>query len=132
MYHSTTNQTLAIVMEGSEQLLSLRAKISIDKEDIESIEWHDAFADWPRLVIRMPGSYIPKWIMAGSYWSDDGWDFVYAKNPSGLLRPALSDVVVITTNKDRYRRIIVQMDKSAYTDIHKWHDEGKKKSVPAK
>ena len=132
MYHTTTNQSLSIVMEGSEQLLALRAKITVDKGDIESIEWHDGFADWPRLVVRMPGSYVPKWVMAGSYWSDDGWDFVYAKNPSGLTRPALADVVVITTSKDRYRRIIVQLDKDAYNEINTWFKEGKRKSVPAK
>ncbi len=132
MYHTITNQTLAIILEGREQFFSLRAKISVDKKDIKSVEWHDSFSDWPRLMIRMPGSYFPKWLMAGSYWSDEGWDFLYAKNPSGLIRPALSDVVVINTSNDRYRRIIVQLDKAAYEEIDKWYKEGKKKGVPAK
>ncbi len=135
MYHTTTNQSLAIVLEGREQMWALRAKITIDKADITSITWHGHFNEWPRLIIRMPGSYFPKWLMAGSYWSDDGWDFVYAKNPSGMLRPSLDDVVVIETNKDRYRRIIVQLSKDEYNDLKTWFNEGKKgsrKSVPAK
>ncbi len=71
----------------------------------------------------MPGSYLPRWIMAGSYWSDDGWDFVYAKKPRGMLKPILHNVLVVTTTKDRYKRIIVEITKENANEITHWLNE---------
>ena len=81
MYTVTTTNSLSFILEGTEQILSFKAKVSVERDDILSITWHEKFNDWPDLLIRMPGSYLPAWLMAGSYWSDDGWDFVLAKKP---------------------------------------------------
>ena len=88
--------------------------------DILNISWHEKFSDWPSLQVRMPGSYLPAWIMAGSYWNDEGWDFVLAKKPKGLMVPVLFDVLVIETSKAKYRRIIVQMSQKKAQEIIKW------------
>jgi hypothetical protein len=121
MYHILTNNSLSIVLEGSEQVLTLRAKITVERQDIIRATWHDTFSDWRETTIRMPGTYVPKWLMAGSYWTPDGWDFVYAKKPSGkMMVPLLQDVLLIETTKDKYRRIIIQLDKSHAQEIIKW------------
>lgn len=120
MYTTTTTSSLSFVLEGTEQILSFRAKVKVSREEILNISWHDRFNDWPSLQVRMPGSYLPAWIMAGSYWSEQGWDFILAKKPKGLLQPVLFDVLVVETNKDRYKRIIVRMDEKKAKEIIKW------------
>ncbi len=120
MYYTLTNSTLTFVMEGSEQVIALRAKVSIDKSDIESVRWHESFQDWPKWHMRMPGSYLPQWVMAGSYWGDDDWDFVLARKPKGMIKPLLRDVLVITTNKEKYKRVIIQSTNDAYNEINEW------------
>lgn len=124
MYTMTTNSSLAIVMEGIEQVLSLRAKVAVDKRRIKHMAWHESFNDWSKLQVRLPGTYLPSWIMAGSYWNEDGWDFVLARRPKGMTQPVLHGVLVVRTDTLKYRRIIVQMSKQrADTIIRWWHEE---------
>jgi len=120
MYYTLTKSTLALIMEGSEQILALRAKINVEKSDITDVRWYDTFSDWEAMMVRMPGSYLPRWIMAGSYWTENGWDFVFAKKPRGMLSPILHEVLVITTKKTRYRRLIVKLSKENAQEIIAW------------
>lgn len=128
MYTVTTNNSISFVMEGTEQVLSLRAKITVECDDIIDVAWFDKFNDWPDLQIRMPGTYLPRWVMAGSYWSEDGWDFVLAKKPKGLTQPFLFDVLVVHTKNDRYKRIIIRMDKDRASDVLKWWGRQKRRA----
>jgi hypothetical protein len=123
MYTLTTKDSLTFILEGTEQVLAFRAKVKAVRSDILSISWHDKFNDWSSMQIRMPGSYLPSWIMAGSYWNDEGWDFVFAKKPKGLLLPVLFDVLVIETSQPKYRRIIVQTSKEKAQEIISWWKE---------
>jgi hypothetical protein len=120
MYTLTTNNSLTFILEGAEQVLAFRAKVKIDKSDITNINWYEKFNTWPSMQVRMPGSYLPSWVMAGSYYSDEGWDFVYAKKPKGLMQPILFDVIAVETTNDRYRRVIVKMTQEAADEIIKW------------
>lgn len=127
MYTQTTNSSITFVLEGAEQVLAFRAKVKVNIDDIINISWHDKFSDWPSLQVRMPGSYLPSWIMAGSYWNDEGWDFILAKKPKGLLQPLLFDVLVVETNQNRYKRIILKMTKEKAEDIINWWISNTKK-----
>ncbi len=120
MYYTLTNSTLAFILEGSEQVLALRAKVRVEKNDITSMEWHEAFSEWSDLLVRMPGSYLPRWVMAGSYWTEDGWDFVFAKKPRGFLKPILHQVLVTTTKKSRYRRLVIETTEDNAREIINW------------
>ncbi len=123
MYYTLTNSTLSFVLEGSEQVYALRAKVDIPKDTILEIQWHDTFSDWNNFFIRMPGSYLPKWIMAGSYWTDNGWEFVFCRKPRGFSRPILYNVVVITTNQNRYKRLVIELSKEKSDEIIMWWKE---------
>jgi len=114
---------MAFVMEGTEQVLAFRAKVKVARSDILNITWHDRFNDWPSMQIRMPGSYLPSWIMAGSYWNDEGWDFVLAKKPKGLMLPLLFNVLVIETSQQKYRRIIIETSEQKAQEIIDWWKE---------
>jgi hypothetical protein len=123
MYTVTTNDSIAFILEGAEQVLAFRAKIKVDTSDILSINWYEKFSEWPTLQVRMPGSYLPSWVMAGSYWNEEGWDFVLAKKPKGLLQPLLFDVLVVETSKEKYKRIILKMTKDKAQSIINWWNE---------
>lgn len=120
MYTTTTSNSLAFILEGTEQVLAFKAKVAVDREDIKSITWYDRFNDWPSLQVRMPGSYLPAWIMAGSYWNEEGWDFILAKKPKGMVQPTLFNVLVVETKKTRYRRIIIRMKEEDGEQIIIW------------
>lgn len=123
MYTVTTTDSLSFILEGAEQVLAFRAKVKINKSDILSIKWYEKFSDWPSLQVRMPGSYLPAWIMAGSYYSEEGWDFVLAKKPKGLMQPLLFDVLVVETKKDKYKRVVLKMSQSEAEAIIEWWKE---------
>lgn len=128
MYYTMTPKTLAFILEGTEQIAALRAKIKIEKSDITDVTWHSIFSDWSTIMVRMPGSYLPRWIMAGSYWTDNGWDFVYAKKPRGMMQPILHNVMVLTTKKDKYKRIIIETTKENMQEIKAWWQENSAKT----
>lgn len=123
MYYTFTTTSISFVLEGTEQVAALRAKITIDKADITAISWHDVFSEWNRMMVRMPGSYLPRWIMAGSYWTEEGWDFVYGRKPKGMLKPILHNVMVIETKKDKYKRLIIETTKENMQEINAWWQE---------
>ena len=126
MYYTLTNSKLSFILEGTEQVLALRAKVNVDRQDIEGMQWHEVFSDWEGVLVRMPGSYLPRWVMAGSYWTEDGWDFVFAKKPRGMLKPILHKVLVVTTKKPRYKRLIIEITKDNAKEIITWWKDARK------
>lgn len=77
----------------------------------------------------MPGTHAPKLLLAGSYWTEEGWDFLYIKRPQGFLKPVAENVLVIETNQTRYSRIIISLDSTEAARIVRWwHKKPKKKT----
>ena len=126
MYFTRTNETLCVILEGREQITALKAKVAIPKTSIISMSWHDVFKDWRTWEVRMPGSYLPKWIMAGSFWTEEGWDFVYGRRPRGVLRPELHKVLVIETDMKKFKRVIIGTGKKDAAEIIDWWKAGAK------
>ena len=125
MYYTLTTSTVSFILEGPEQVAALRAKVSVDKADVIDMEYKDVFNDWEGMLVRMPGSYVPRFVMAGSYWTDMGWYFVYARKPRGLRKPILHNVLVINTNKDRYKHLVIETTKENAEEIIHWWKEAK-------
>lgn len=117
---STNDDGICIELHGREQFWALRAKISILKDTITSIKYEPTFQDWRKWEVRMPGTHAPSKLLAGSYWTEEGWDFMYIKRPIGFIKPKVEDVLVIETNQDRYKRLILSSDKVESSSIIKW------------
>lgn len=116
----TLSDQLIIRLSRSEMLYAFRRKLTISRHSVVKVEWVAQFKTWPKYEFRCPGSYLPGVIMAGSYFSPDGWDFVYAPKPKGWTRPTLTNVLVITTKRWRYRRIILNLPESQAQEIARW------------
>lgn len=116
----TSDEGIKVVLHGREQLLSLRAKVVAPIKSITNISFKEMFDDWKKWQIRMPGTNAPKLLLAGSYWTEDGWDFIYAKRPIGFIKPKLNNVLVIETDQDRYNRIILSYPEDDASQIISW------------
>lgn len=120
MYVTTTNSALSVILEGKEQLFSFKASVVVPRSSIVSLRFEKEFSDWRSIEIRMPGSYVPAWLMAGSFWTEEGWDFVFSKKPKGVVRPVLNNVLVIETDLTRFRRVIVGMPATRANELINW------------
>jgi hypothetical protein len=125
----TSPDYLTLQLQRSEQIAALKAKITIIKKQIISITWNDTFEDWRRWEVRMPGSAIPNRLLAGSYWTEEGWDFLYIKRPVGVSGTvALNVIVIALEGHEKYKRVIVSATEEDYQHIHKWF----RRSTPKK
>lgn len=124
---STTNEGICVELRGKEQFWALRAKIAVPLETIESLSFEPQFSSWRKVEVRMPGTNAPRLLLAGSYWTEEGWDFLYIKRPIGFYKPKVHDVLVIETTENRYKRVIVTCDQKEAQDIIKWWQKASKK-----
>lgn len=111
---------LRIVLEGQEQIWALKNHIDIDRKDILYAEWCEYFDDWKKYELRLPGTYAPGLLAAGSFWTENGWDFIYVTNPKGFTNPVMRQVLVIETEKKKYRRLILSLEHSEASKVLTW------------
>lgn len=124
---NTDTKSLSIVLHGKEQLWALRAKITMPIETITSVRFEPRFRDWRKWQVRMPGTHAPRLLLAGSYWTELGWDFLYIKRPVRFINPLVFNVLVIETDQNRYSRVIVSCDEAEASNIITWWKKHKKK-----
>ena len=124
----TSAKELTIVLDRKEQIAALKANIAVKKSDIVSLTWHKVFSDWRKWQVRLPGASIPRRLIAGSYLTDKGWDFLYLRHPVGFRKPKVADVAVIELKKHtRYERVVISMSKTDFDYLEKWHKNRVKK-----
>lgn len=116
----TTKKNLTIALHGREQMYALKAKVVVTKKDIKLLEYKDVFKDWRRWEVRMPSASIPGRVVAGSYWTEKGWDFLYLVNFHGWRRPFVHNVLYIETKLPKYKRIIISATKKEVAHVLKW------------
>lgn len=116
----TDNKSLTIELYGKEQLWALKAKIVVLKKDIINIQYLDIFKDWRKWEVRLPGTGMPGRLIAGSFWTEEGWDFLYLKNPHGWLNPFVHKVLLIETKQQKYKRIILSATKDDAKKVVLW------------
>lgn len=117
----TSPEQLTLQLQRSEQIAALKAKITITKGQIATVTWNDTFEDWRRWEVRMPGSSIPNRLLAGSYWTEEGWDFLYIKRPVGVSNTVALNVIVFTLQgHEKYTRVVVSATEEDYKHIDKW------------
>jgi len=116
----TDKKDICIEMHGREQLWALRAKVRVPLDTIKDIRFEEKFQDWRKWQVRMPGTHAPRLLLAGSYWTEEGWDFLYIKRPSRFINPTVFDVLVIETDQNRYNRVIVGSNEAEAKKIIQW------------
>ncbi len=115
-----SGSTLTIDLQGIEKLVALKGNLHLDKSHIITAGWFEEFNDWKKLELRLPGTYAPGLMAAGSFWTEDGWDFLYVRHPRGVVNPTLQNVLVIETDLKKYRRIIVGCTHTEAQNVIAW------------
>lgn len=123
----TDKDEICVELHGREQFWALRAKVRIPRDTIKDVRFEESFQDWRKWQVRMPGTHAPNRLLAGSYWTEEGWDFLYIRRPTGFIKPRVDNVLVIETSEDKYKRIIVSCDQTDYQDIVSWWKKKSKK-----
>jgi len=116
----TDNDSLVIELHGREQVWALKAKISVLKKDIIVAEYKELFHDWRKWEVRLPGTGMPGKLVAGSFWTEEGWDFLYLINPHGWVNPFVHHVLYIETKQAKYKRIIVSSNQAEAQKVATW------------
>lgn len=112
--------TLRIQLEGQEQIWALKSRVDIPREHILYVEWCEYFDDWNKYELRLPGTYAPGILAAGSFWTEEGWDFMYITSPKGFTNPVVKQVLVIETDLKKYRRLILSIDHTEAQKVLTW------------
>lgn len=111
---------LRIELEGPEQVWAMKATLDIPKKHILYAEWCEVFDEWKKWEVRLPGTYAPGILAAGSFWTEDGWDFLYISHPKGFTNPVARQVLHIETDMKKYRRYVLSMEHSEAQKVLTW------------
>ena len=120
MILKTDSESLTIELHGREQLLAVKAKVVVTKSSIVTCEWRETFSKWRKWEVRLPGAGIPKRIVAGSFWTEEGWDFLYLLNPHSFINPFVHNVLFIETTDNKFKRVVLSCDKGEAEKVVKW------------
>ena len=114
------SHSLVIELQGFEVMWALKARVTVEKSDIMAAEYLEVFRGWRKWELRLPGTGIPGVLIAGSFWTDEGWDFLYLKDLGGFPNTFARNVLCIETTLDRYRRIIVTCQRAEVDHVLEW------------
>lgn len=120
MILKTDAKNLTIELHGKEQILAVKAKVVVPKSTIQVCEWRDIFHDWRKWEVRLPGAGIPKRVIAGSFWTEEGWDFLYLLRPHSYVNPFVHDVLYIETTENKFARIVISVPKEEADKVVAW------------
>jgi len=104
-----TQHTLTIIIEGTERLWACKIDpIVIDLGHIQSVSLEEP--EFDRRTIRAPGTSLPTYFHAGTFYSSLGKEFWYFKSKEPKLTIELSG--------GTYKRIVI-----APTNLNGWYQK---------
>ncbi len=105
-----TESTLIIHVRGIDKILALRSHLEIPLTHVRGAAPLDAQTQADlRQSLRVPGTYLPGVIIAGSYWqwSNHEWMFWDVEHPE--------QAVVITVDHEKFTRLVIEVADPAAT-----------------
>ncbi len=102
------DKILKIEFTPAEKILSIHGSIDIPMSHITTVSGKLLDPTWKE--IRIPGTYLPGVIKAGTYMTDRGNEFWYVTRNKKILRIELRD--------NFYKRIVLGLDNNSF-----WLDE---------
>jgi hypothetical protein len=99
---TTDGIDMRVELHGWERAWAMRRRIVVPLGWVASIERSDPKEAMRPRGLRAPGSYLPRVIAAGSYWTRRGWSFWSVRHRDRA--------VAIRLREGRYRKIVVDVD----------------------
>ena len=103
---SASGDRLRVSLSGRDVLWALRSEIDVPLSSVRDVRVVDDVSPWMSvrrsdLGLRMPGTFLPNVITAGSYWRPGGnWTFC-------CLHRGQRALVVELDGAERYRRLVL-------------------------
>ena len=99
-----TGDALAIEVLGIHKIWALKSRLSVPLSSIISVRRDAEFAKRPR-GLRAPGTYIPRWLTAGTFYADKKRWFWDVSNPANAL--------VIEVEGEKYQVLVLEIADAA-------------------
>jgi hypothetical protein len=126
------DDSLTILLQGSEILLSLKRKLVLPWEKIVDLTWTPEF-NYRDLMVRIGGTGVPRLLYAGHFRDLDTKEtlFLYLRRPKGIpeLR-SVSDanVLAITMRDYPYAKVLVTCQPDIGASLMNWFENGRQQS----
>ena len=104
-----SGDTLTVHIDGWDKVLALKGRVDVPLAHVLSVTADpEQTRRWPQ-GLRLPGTFIPRVVIAGSYWKpgraeseDVGWSFWDVHDPARA--------VVIRLDHEHYKQLVVGVD----------------------
>ena len=97
-----TQVTLIVRVKGMDKLLTLKSRLEIPLSHILGAEADPQAASENPKGLRLPASYVPGVITAGTFYRDGEWVFWDVHDPQ--------NAIVIRLEDERYARLIIEVE----------------------
>jgi hypothetical protein len=113
------NEEMVVRLSPLEKLAAFKwSDIRVPRSSIEGVERSLPPPTWKEL--RVPGTFIPGLIKAGSYYTDRGWEFWY------VTRTGKSYPVTVSLKEQRYARLVLGFQSGSEADrLEDWLRRGR-------
>ena len=102
-----THDTLIVHVRGMDRLLALKSRLEIPLSHVLGAEADPEAASEAPKGLRLPASYVPGIITAGTFYRDGEWEFWDIHDPR--------KAIVIRLKGGRYTRLVVEVEDPSST-----------------
>ncbi len=88
---SIKDDTLVVFVLGSHKFFALKTQLLVSLSHVRSIRHDPGHAERWWHGIKMPGTDIPGFFVAGTFWTSDGWRFWDVRHPANAVTIELHD-----------------------------------------
>jgi hypothetical protein len=99
--------TLIVHVRGLDRLLALKSRLEIPLSHVLGAEADPQAASEDPKGLRLPASYVPGIITAGTFYRDGEWEFWDVHDPQ--------KAIVIRLKDERYARLVVEVENPSAT-----------------
>ncbi|MHB8652203.1 MAG: hypothetical protein ACYC8S_03675 [Minisyncoccota bacterium] len=96
---------LTINVEGADKIWALKSYLTIPLLHIARVEYNPEVARGWWHGIRLPGTYVPGVITAGTFYHHKEWAFWDVHNPE--------KTIIITLKDERYQKLVIEVKDTA-------------------
>ena len=99
---SIHDDTLVVFVLGSHKFFALKSQLLVPLSHVRSARHDPEHADRWWHGLKMPGTDIPEFFVAGTFWTSDGWRFWDVRHAE--------NAVTIELHDERLAEIIVEVE----------------------
>ncbi len=121
--HMLTNGSFTVTFVGWERSATLRSEVSVPRERIQSMEFHQDYLD-PGGVWRSGGTGLPRVLYAGRFRRRGEREVWFLRGARGLRHVRARNVLEVITDQPDARRLLLTCEPAEAERILAWYRAG--------